>query len=227
MNRFCPPTLRSLATRFCLAGVLVSAAAPANAWQTAHGDPANSNSVDVRTAPAKQPVASVLLRDIAPGVAPVIAPNGTLYIGSERGKLMSFSPDGTPGWSRDLGGFQSVTASPAIGADGSVYVIGSAKIRDNRTDPPSVKSVAELHRFTAGGGWLWHVPLAGPIEGMIHSPPNIVRIGGSDVIVVATGQREGGFQAFLTAFSAERCGLGASESVSLYGWVSNRRPRLA
>ena len=227
MNRFCPPTLRSLATRFCLAGVLVSAAAPANAWQTAHGDPANSNSVDVRTAPAKQPVASVLLRDIAPGVAPVIAPNGTLYIGSERGKLMSFSPDGTPGWSRDLGGFQSVTASPAIGADGSVYVIGSAKIRDNRTDPPSVKSVAELHRFTAGGGWLWHVPLAGPIEGMIHSPPNIVRIGGSDVIVVATGQREGGFQAFLTAFSAEGAVLAHQKASVFTARVSNRRPRLA
>lgn len=119
MKRFCPPTFRSLATTFCLAGILVSAAPPANAWQTVHGDPANSNSVDVRTAPAEQPATSVLLRDIAPGVTPVIAPNGTLYIGNERGKLMSFSPDGTPGWSRDLGGFQSVAASPAIGTDGS------------------------------------------------------------------------------------------------------------
>ena len=216
MKRFCPPTLRSLATMFCLAGVLVSAAAAANAWQTAHGDPANGNSVDVRTAPAKQPAASVLLRDIAPGAAPVIAPSGTLYIGNERGKLMSFSPDGTPGWSRDLGGFQSVSASPAIGTDGSVYVIGSATIRDNRTDPPTLKHVAELHRFTAGGGWLWHVPLAGPIEGMIHSPPNIIRVGGSDVIVVATGQREGGFEAFLTAFSAETGAVLAHQKASVF-----------
>lgn len=201
---------------FCLAGVLVSAAAAANAWQTAHGDPANGNSVDVRTAPAKQPAASVLLRDIAPGAAPVIAPSGTLYIGNERGKLMSFSPDGTPGWSRDLGGFQSVSASPAIGTDGSVYVIGSATIRDNRTDPPTLKHLAELHRFTAGGGWLWHVPLAGPIEGMIHSPPNIIRVGGSDVIVVATGQREGGFEAFLTAFSAETGAVLAHQKASVF-----------
>jgi hypothetical protein len=216
VNHCRPPTLRSLANMFCLAGVVASAAVPANAWQTAHGDPANSNSVDVRTAPAKQPVASVLLRDIAPGAAPVVAPNGTLYIANERGKLMSFSPDGTPGWSRDLGGFQSVATSPAIGTDGSVYVIGSAKVRDHSTDPPTIKHVAELHRFTAGGGWLWHVPLTGPIEGMIHSPPNIIRVGGSDVIVLATGQREGGFEAFLTAFSGETGAVLAHQKASVF-----------
>jgi hypothetical protein len=185
----------------CLAGIFAAQAAPADAWPTAHGDPANSNSVDVRTAPARQPAATILLRGIATGVTPVIAPDSTFYIGDERGKLMSFSADGTPGWSRDLGGFQSVTTPAAIGSDGSIYVVGVATIRDHRTDPPATQYVAELHRFTAGGGWLWHVPLAGPVEGMIHSPPNIVRVGDTDVIMVATGQKQGGFETFLTAYS--------------------------
>ncbi len=114
---------------------------------------------------------------------------------------MSFSPDGTAGWSRRLGGFQSVTESPAVGSDGSIYVVGTAKIRDHRTEPATLMYVAELHRFTAGGVQLWHVPLAGPVEGMIHSPPNIMRVGNADVIVVATGQRQDGFETFLTAFS--------------------------
>src|SRR5262245_11001077 len=144
------------------------AAAPAGAWQTTHADPANSNAVDVATAPASKPSASILLRDIAPGVAPVIAPDGMLYIGDGRGKLSSFKPDGTPGWSRDIGGFQSIMSSPALGRDGSIYVIGSALIRDNTTDPPTTKYVAELHRFTAGGGWLWHVPLGGPLKGIVY-----------------------------------------------------------
>jgi outer membrane protein assembly factor BamB len=196
-----PRLLHSLAFMFCLAGIFAAPAAPADGWPTAHGDPANTNNVDVRTAPARQPAATIPLRDIATGVTPVIAPDGTLYIGNERGKLMSFSADGTAGWSRDLGGFQSVTAQAAIGSDGSIYLVGVATIRDHRTDPPATQHVAELHRFTAGGGWLWHVQLAGPVEGMIHSPPNIVRVGDSDVIMIATGQKQGGFETFLTAYS--------------------------
>jgi hypothetical protein len=199
--RFALLRLHGLAIISGIAGLLTLTAASALAWPTAHGDPANSNGVDVRTAPAINPMTSVPLRDIAPGVNPVIAPNGTLYIGNERGTLMSFSPDGTPGWSRDLGGFQSVRASAAIGSDGSVYVIGSAQIRDNTTDPASLKYVAELHRFTAGGGWLWHVPLGEPVPGLTYSPPNIVSRNGSDVILVAAGIRGAG--AFLTAYSGE------------------------
>ncbi len=35
---------------------------------------------------------------IAFGAGPVVAPDGTVYLGNEQGKLMSFKPDGTPGW---------------------------------------------------------------------------------------------------------------------------------
>ena len=193
MRRVFPHFLCSLA--------FILACTPADAWQTTHSDPANSNAVDVQTAPARKPSATVLLRDLAPGVAPVIAPNGTLYIGDQRGKLSSFKPDGTPGWSRDLGGFQSIMSSPAIGSDGSVYVVGSALIRDHTTNPATTKYTAELHRFTAGGGWLWHVPLAGPIKGLVYSAPTIIRSGGSDVILVASGRSDNGFEAYVTAFS--------------------------
>ena len=217
MHGLCPPDLRRIvATGLCAATLLIATAAVASAWQTAHGNPDNSNSADVRTAPAVKPTASVPLRDIAPSVAPVIAPNGTLYIGDTRGKLMSFAADGTPGWSRDLGGFQSVRASPAIGSDGSVYVVGLAKVRDNTSNPPKTRYVAELHRFTAGGGWLWHVPLAGPIEGIVSSAPTVVRHEGSDVVLVATGQQHTGFEAYLTAFSAETGAVLAHQKVSVF-----------
>ncbi|HET6618531.1 MAG TPA: hypothetical protein VFG64_01235 [Dongiaceae bacterium] len=182
--------------------LILLSASPADAWQSSHADSVNSNSVDVRTARAVKPMATVLLRDIAPGVNPVIAPDGTLYIGDRRGKLMAFRPDGTLAWSREIGGFQSIMSSPAIGSDGSVYVVGTATIRDHRTNPPATSYVAELHRFTAGGGWLWHVPIAGPHQGIVVSAPTVIQHGGSDIVLVATGRQHDGFEAYVTAFSS-------------------------
>jgi hypothetical protein len=115
---------------------------------------------------------------------------------------MSFRPDGTPGWSRDIGGFQGVLSSPSLGSDGSIYVIGAATIRDKTTNPPTEREVAELHKFTSTGGYLWHVPLPGAAGGLTTSaPPNIWRAGGYDVIMVPTVRKFAGFQARLTAFS--------------------------
>src|SRR5512147_2380961 len=88
--------------------VLGVAALPAAAWETAHGPTDNTGFVDVPTAPAKAPVAGVPIGDVAPGAGPVIAPDGTIYIGTRDGKLSSFKPDGTPGWSRDVGPNQTI-----------------------------------------------------------------------------------------------------------------------
>ncbi|HKP22471.1 MAG TPA: PQQ-binding-like beta-propeller repeat protein, partial [Dongiaceae bacterium] len=91
---------------------------PAAAWQTAHGDPDNSSAADVRTARAVAPRATVSLGEIAPGAGPVIAPDGTVYVGNMDGTLMAFRPDGTPLWSRDIGGYESIVSSPVLGSDG-------------------------------------------------------------------------------------------------------------
>jgi outer membrane protein assembly factor BamB len=188
-----------LATSFAL---LTATAGPSLAWQTAHGKPDNSGAVDVETAPAINPLPNApRLGGVAPGAGPVIAPDGTVYVVNGRGKLMSFKPDGTPGWSRDIatGG---VLSSPVLGSDGSIYFVAAATIRDNRTNPPTTTHIAELHKFTSGGGYVWHVPLPGAAGGLTTSaPPNIWRAGGYDVIMVPTVRRFGGFEARLTAFS--------------------------
>jgi len=200
---FSPRTMRRLTGALAVSTALLTATAgAASAWQTAHGKPDNSGAVDVDTAPATSPRPNApRLGGIAPGAGPVIAPDGTVYIVNGRGKLMSFRPDGTPGWSRDIGS-QGVLSSPALGSDGSIYIIGAATIRDTRTNPPTTKQVAELHKFNAGGAYLWHVPLPGAAGGLTASaPPNIWRAGGYDVIMVPTVRKFGGFEARLIAFS--------------------------
>lgn len=195
------------------AAVMIALGSPASAWQTAHGDPDNTGTVDVPTAPAANPVATVPgLGGIAPGAAPVIAPDGTLYIGNTRGQLRSFGPGGEARWSIDIGGFQQIRTSPALGSDGSVYVVGEASIRDNTTDPATQRTVLDLQKFTANGGFVWRttVPGQGPTNA-VSAPPNILRMGGSDVVVVPSGSL---YRARLTAFSADGGQILADQIVS-------------
>src|SRR5262245_18125554 len=86
-----------------VAASLIITSQQALAWQTAHGKPDNTGSADVSTASAIAPLPGPpQVGGIAPGAGPVIAPNGTVYVVNGRGKLMSFKPDGTPGWTRDI-----------------------------------------------------------------------------------------------------------------------------
>ena len=185
----------------------------ASAWQTAHGDPDNSGAVDVRTVRAINPIATVVVGDMEPGAGPVVAPDGTVYVGNARGVLMAFRPDGTPYWSRDIGGFQSIMSSPVLGSDGSVYLIGAATVRDHITDPPTTRHVLELHKFTVGGEWLWHTPIPGAADRdlVVSAPPNILRVQGEDVILLPTAA---GFSVRLTALSGGSGQPLAHEAVS-------------
>jgi outer membrane protein assembly factor BamB len=58
---------------------------------------------------------------------PAIASDGTIYIAPENGDLHAFNPDGTLKWLFDLSGYGGPSASPALGADGIIYV-GTDKI---------------------------------------------------------------------------------------------------
>ena len=51
---------------------------------------------------------------------PAIAPDGTVYVGSDDSKVYAISMDGNLKWLYATGG--KVTSSPAIGSDGTVYV---------------------------------------------------------------------------------------------------------
>ncbi|HKE97259.1 MAG TPA: hypothetical protein VKB34_23310, partial [Povalibacter sp.] len=112
--------------RASLIGMLALAATtlPAGAWQTAHGPADNTGFVDVVTKPAEYAAKTIdSIGTIAPGAGPVVAPDGTVYLANRDGKLMSFKPDGTPGWSRTIAAGQHIVASPAIGSDGTIYVL--------------------------------------------------------------------------------------------------------
>ena len=55
----------------------------------------------------------------------VVGPNGTVYVVSTTGRLHAFEPDGTELWSTAATNFD-VSAAPAIGAGGVVYLVQSS-----------------------------------------------------------------------------------------------------
>ena len=52
------------------------------AWETAHANSANTGFARVDTTPARTPMRIVALGPVAPGANPVVAPDGTVYIGT-------------------------------------------------------------------------------------------------------------------------------------------------
>lgn len=52
---------------------------------------------------------------------PVVARDGTVYVGSFGGKLYAFYPDGTLKWQHRIAN-RPITASPALGPDGTIYL---------------------------------------------------------------------------------------------------------
>jgi hypothetical protein len=88
-------------------------------------------------------------------------------------------------------------------------------VRDHATSPATVTHVAELHKFTSGGGWVWHVPLPGAQGNLLSASPNIVRLNGQDVVLVPRIGSRAPFNVRLTAIS-EHGGLLADQIVSSF-----------
>src|SRR5690242_13379585 len=91
--------IRSLGRVIVFAGMLASAAslpAQAQSWPRPHADGANGSFLDVTTAPAKTaPITIPGLGTFAVGAGPVVAPDGTVYLGTREGKLVALHPDGS------------------------------------------------------------------------------------------------------------------------------------
>jgi outer membrane protein assembly factor BamB len=158
----------------------------AGSWDHLHGNAANTGSADVFTAPASLPSRRVAgIGTVAPGAGPVIAQDGTVYVTNLQGLLKAFTPAGDQKWMRDTPG-RRIVASPVVGADGSIYVVGTRMSRDHRGGRNFVRYDATLFRFTAGGGLLWSTdfPDKGMGTGATSASPNIWRAGGTEVIMM-------------------------------------------
>ena len=179
----------------------------ARAWEFAHGNRDNSGFANVATAPAGKGSVSVPgLGRFSPGAGPVVAPDGTVYLGTIEGKLIALHADGKPFWSRDITPGQSIVASPAISSDSSIYVIGTRTVRDNRVDPPVITVTSTLHHFNNTGAWLNQIafPEHGESGPAAFGPPNIWRSGNAEAIMVPALYRNkvtGGHSVRLIAFS--------------------------
>jgi hypothetical protein len=176
-------------------GLLLSPLSVSASWTRFHGDAANSGFVDLVTAPAGNGSLSVPgLGTFTPGAGPVIAPDGTVYVGTEQGNLIALQANGRQVWSRELPSAfavkQSIVASPAISADGSIYVIGVATVREHQADKTVTRQISELHKFSPGGDRLWRARLparesfGGHIGGNATAPPNIWQSSGTEAVMV-------------------------------------------
>jgi hypothetical protein len=172
-------------------------------WETAHGPPDNTGFVDVVTKPVEYAIKTIGdIGSIAPGAGPVVAPDGTVYIANEQGKLMSFKPDGTPGWSRTIAAGQRIVASPAIGSDGTVYVIGVSVSRDHRGGKSVDRVDSYLHLFNSTGGYLGQTVFPDHKGGGgTTASPNIWRFNGTELVIVPAVYRGGFINVRLLAFS--------------------------
>ena len=170
------------------------------AWETAHANSANTGFARVDTARAVSPQRVTRVGLVAPGANPVVAPDGTVYIGTVQGELRAFRADGTAYWTRQLNYSEhgGIHASPVVGADGSVYVISThtVKIRDHQGDDDDfytyVRSDSFLHKFTPGGGWVFQQAFPERYSGSeytanrgaTNAPPNLWRWNGTEAIMV-------------------------------------------
>ncbi len=179
-------TARAAIALTSLAAACVCALPASAAWDHPHGDGANTGFAKVLTARAVRPVRIVPVGELSTGAGPVIAADGTVYVGNLFGQLLAFHADGTPLWSRQLAAGRWIPASPVIGADGSVYVLSETRHLVDGTTGEFVYESA-LHKFEADGDPLLEAPFPEHFGGRgdANVAPNIWHSQDQDVVMAA------------------------------------------
>ena len=182
------------------------------AWEHPHGDSANRSFADVVTAPAGAGSLSVPgLGSFAPGSGPVIAPDGTVYLGTSEGRLIALRANGSELWAAQLPALQGIVSSPVVGGDGSTYVVGlTLPVRDHREGSTVTVYRAWLHKFSRSGERLWDIPFPDKRNTSLPSygprltgPPNVWRSGGEEYVMVPAVYRNYGREFYVIAFPAQ------------------------
>lgn len=168
----------------------------AASWPTAHGSPTNTGFARVDTHPATFPTGFADVGRVAPGASPVTGPDGTVYIGNLAGEVIALFPDGRPLWKRKINPEHgAIFASPAVGADGSIYVVSSKTYMDHRSGVAIPLHMSFLHKFSPGAAWVFFRPF--PMSslypftdgGATTAPPNIWFSNGTEAIMVPVEYR--------------------------------------
>lgn len=172
-------------------------------------------------------------QDLGNLTAPAVSALGTVYVGSNSGRVTAL-PETGPSWQLEAGG--SVTLRPAIGADGTVYVANSrgqllafgaerrdqlwrAELGQTATAGPSVDAThvyltagANLLAVSRGAGRLaWSVDLGGATDARstpVLGPDRTIYVTRADQTLVAV--REAGWLAAPSDLRLETSAAGAT-----------------
>jgi outer membrane protein assembly factor BamB len=180
MYRFASIVLASLA--------IAGAPGPAAAWNMVRGDAANTGLARVVTEPAANwPSAIQETGALGWDAGPVTADDGTVYLATLAGELHAFAHDGTPRWRLGFGTGLWAEASPAVSADGSIYVV----VRRIDRDAAGESHVQMLHKYSPTGLMLWRRQLPSRLnpylkldQGSAHSAPKLWRHGDVEVVML-------------------------------------------
>jgi hypothetical protein len=159
-----------------LAALALAACVPSDypAWRFAHASGANTGLVLVTTAPAAAGSISVPnIGTFAAGAGPVIASDGTLYIGNEQGRMMAFRENGAPIWNVMVSGGEPIVGSPLI-TSGAVFVTAATA------------TSAALYKFDADGRELFRSPFPIHRDLIATTTPNVLSWAGDVIVAPAT-----------------------------------------
>lgn len=134
-------------------------------WSQYQGDPAGSGFLAVET----DEIGAIRWRRMVGQVvnsSPVIGPDGTIYVGTAAGELLAIAPNGTERWRRDFFPDAVIMSTPAVAADGSIFVVYQQRDGDG-------KPVSTLNRVSPDGRWLW-ARLVGDTEGSTTASPKVL-----------------------------------------------------
>ncbi len=145
---------------------LLANTAWAQTWSQFHADAASSGFAAVGTS---QTLSRKWLTDVGPALysSPVVAADGTVYVGTTEGELVAVSPAGTVLWRRPFAD-STILATPAVAADGNVYVTTT-----RRNANGTFRS--QLQKVSPAGVWLFSFVI--PDGGVTTSSPKLWQSG--------------------------------------------------